>query len=689
MIVVTPSPGSGVALSKGITPRECAAIESFEKMTAAVAGREKTVFNNLVNNNNVKGRIAQFSKYGQGWKPPQTFAVGFWANREMSGSTLTLYEDIVSSESEDEDSNGKPTSKRQPSHLSAQQLNKRASVESRSSYKHAIDRGAISMSTAKPPENNSVNKMQYCQEWLTPQQQSQRVPVIGNVGTGNYNRLQSTSKWDAHKKLPHASTTFSSSVKTTTIVNIYNAVQKSQRSEVLKPTQLYPTNTAAQTSGEFSRMDSRLSDNSSHSPGRRSRPSSVCSTGSAGSRPPTPSQESRGPLMSPPCRNKPLSPSPLKKYSCNPMSASMVSSAKQAGGKPVSVSASRSTEEFMHITQARQMYPEVTEDRSESPHVRRSISSDSTQQEKRKSDHTPAVTYKTEVHINVSPFYKKPDQQQTTPVPAPRRVARTMSAASTRPHTVIYNHESDYQNVRRVSAGSIYSHQSASAALSEDSDSEDDVASATNVNLFNVNTAAVVDRASDCEQETEARNIRNLEYHQPKSAQLSKALSMKKKPYPEIMPRNTVLPDYVNISPTMSKSDSGNTAMETLPVTSRVHGTATQNYRDSSPVYDNLILYNNNDSVDHQHCDQNIYENVDLSIMGPHGKLAAMAKTCQSAALPSGLQNANEDIHSSWDKLSLTSIEFQTQCAQVCTLPFTFLAHDQRQCNAQKMGGIN
>jgi len=75
----------------------------YSKLTAAVFGREKLVLNNLASNNNVKGRVAQFSKNSDILRPPQAFAVGFWANREKSGSTLTLYEDIVSSESEDED----------------------------------------------------------------------------------------------------------------------------------------------------------------------------------------------------------------------------------------------------------------------------------------------------------------------------------------------------------------------------------------------------------------------------------------------------------------------------------------------------------------------------------------------------------------------------------------------------------
>ena len=84
---------------------------SCGKMTAAFMGHEKIVLNKLVNNNNVKGRIAQFSKNEDGWRPPQTFAVGFWANREKSGSTLTLYEDIVSSDSDDDEDIGRPLSR--------------------------------------------------------------------------------------------------------------------------------------------------------------------------------------------------------------------------------------------------------------------------------------------------------------------------------------------------------------------------------------------------------------------------------------------------------------------------------------------------------------------------------------------------------------------------------------------------
>ena len=771
VIVVTPS--TGLTLTKGIPAENSAAIESFEKMTAAVIGREKMVLGNLVNNNNVKSRITQFSKSQTGWRPPQTFAVGFWANREKSGSTLTLYEDIVSSDSEDEGERAPPSGSRRSmsgyQYSCQQQLGKRASVDSRSSYKYAIDTAPISMSNMSnqnintsasprlPPENNAVNKMQYCQEWLRPQQPHQstaHVPIIGNVGTANYNRLQSSSKWDARNKLSHTSTTFSSNVKTTTVVNIYNSVQqKTCRSEtVLRPTQLYPTSSFPnQNNNENIRPDSQMSNKSSDSShsagGRRSRPSSVCSVGSAGSRPSTPSNEQRGPPMSPNLRSKPPSPASHRRYSSQGSIQSPTHST--AGRHTFSQPASYESAERMRRMSGNKQIPPAAErsiSHHDSPHpVLRSNSADSLQLERSKSiptstpgtPGTPSTVYKTEVHINMSsPFSTPKPDHHIPPIPVPRRsVARTKSSVTPRPHTMhhnmLYSHQeagtADYQNMRRISTGSLHSqqHNAADSADSEtsDSDSDDDALAATNVNLFNINSAAIVapkptepttHAAPNCDTETAAetqRNQRNILYHQPESSQNNNISSSAVKPeqtkkisQPEIMPRSSTggqvspPPDYVNITPPAAVSVSSQSENVTPPITSHHTPVATaQTYlREMSPVYDNLIPYNNNHTVstavtsDHLRSQPvttpdttNVYENVETSVGGsqPSSRSGSVEKEITPSP-PTRRRQPHHQLHhqsngsinsnSCWDNSTATSVtvrQYQTQCAQVCTYP--------------------
>lgn len=730
MIYVTPS--TGLTLTKGISAENSAAIESFEKMTAAVMGREKMVLNNLVNNNNVKSRVTQISKREVGWKPPQTFAVGFWANREKSGSTLTLFDDIVSSDSEDEcetapsSAGGRRTSGYHPSPA---QLGKRASVDSRTSYKYAMDKGPINMSNLcnhnisatpnLPPENKSVNKMQYCQEWLKPQQQQPHVPIIGNVGTGNYNRLQSTSKWDARNKLPHASTTFSSSVKTTTVVNIYNSVQKTRRSEtVLRPTQLYPTSSfPTQNNNENARPDSQMSNRSSDSShssgGRRSRPSSICSVGSAGSRPTTPSYEQRGPPMSPNLRSKPMSPSATRKYSSQSSINSPTHTGRQVVNSPGVISSHEVVAERMRRMSGNRPMPPLpapTMERSNSTEfcypVQRSNSADSIQLDRRASSPSPmpSPVYKTEVHLSItSPFSTPKPDHHIPPIPVPRRsVGRTKSSVTPRPHTMhhnmLYSHQemaADYQNIRRISTGSLHSQQQSAAADSSDSDDSDDDVAATNVNFFNVNAAAVVtpkpaETATELSQDNAAelqKNQRNLQHHQPEStqnntaSQLSSVKAETKKSHPEIAPRGFVEstspcadyvniipppPDYVNVTPPTNIQSSQSDNVNTTPVVPSHPPVATaQTYlRESSPIYDNLIPYNNNQTPDHQ-SGSGVYENISIG-SGQSSRASSVEKECLPLKPP---QHLNQGLHSSWDNISLSVIEFQTQCAQVCTLP--------------------
>jgi len=142
-------------------------------VTSALIGRP-----GLTNNNNVKDRIAMFNKTTD-YRPMETFAVGFWAKRAQSGSTLTLYEDIVSSESEDEETNNSL---------------KPPNIGRASSYKNAISNGRLiaNRNTLLPRMEEEVSKKDLCELWLDPHSPYNSPRTV---------RKTATSKYDARDQL--------------------------------------------------------------------------------------------------------------------------------------------------------------------------------------------------------------------------------------------------------------------------------------------------------------------------------------------------------------------------------------------------------------------------------------------------------------------------------------------------------
>ena len=613
---------------------------SCGKMTAAVMGHEKIVLSKLVNNNNVKGRIAQFSKNEEGWRPPQTFAVGFWANREKSGSTLTLYEDIVSSDSDDDDEyTSKPLS-RQPLYQSQQNFSSKVSAfDTRLSYKQIGSAYKVQNTTrahAKLPEGKSMNKMQYCQEWLKPQHVP---PIIGNVGTGNYNRLQSTSKWDARSKLSQSSHPRPNSAPHKTQLH-------SQKSNELVNLRRSATPNAEQLSDciyENTRPTSQMSNsstcsNSQSTTRRASRPTSV---GSISSRPPTPTNESWGPPSSP--TNVPKSPGrhrkSLQSATSNPTSASLILPSKHSVVRPLTAPVSSQSGGYLRLSakgdttrsaardaRKSETWMEMSASTTQLYPVQRSSSADSIQLER---PNGQSATYKTEVQINMT----SSSRVGMPPVPAPRKVKRAKSnVACSRPQSLYVSPspvEQDTSRNRQPSGSREYKQKCTSftgedevTTMSNQVESE-----VTDVNLFNVNEAAIIESkrivsSSPFISETESRNVRNR--------QGSSQQEFHKKSYPpEIIPRNLCSSERSNLSRLDVGSCENNIDTDSSNVSS---------------IYDN-IHYNNNGEQDVFYktsvdCD---YENIPKSLLVP-----------------------SKDTTSSWDNLSVTPIEFQTQCAQVC-----------------------
>lgn len=678
-VVLTEQHTFGLHTLQGLDRNPCGS-----KMTAAVMGREKVVLGNLVNNNNVKGRIAQFSKNGDGWKPPQTFAVGFWANREKSGSTLTLYEDIVSSESEDEDG-GKQVSNRLPIYQSQPNFSTRTSAfDYRGSYRPATDRGFANNKTVsnrthnKPPENKSVNKMQYCQEWLKPQHVQ---PIIGNVGSKGYSRFQTTSKWDARSKISQpASTTRASSA-----IGVYNSIHQQQGHSSLDqinlrkntascpPANLHSPESLYENVRPLSQQSNSSTESSSHSQtgGRSSRPTSL------GSRPVTPSNELRGPLVS--SRNIPASPSSncknvMRASLSNPMptSTNIVLSSKHSVVSPFSTAVPEKTGTYSHLpskptagqsrlsskpTTREPMYPECRVERSTSTvqlyPVQRSSSADSIQFD-RSSD--KSTSYTSEVQISVQPGIHKRNNG-TPPIPAPRRVKRTKSSASsTRPQSLslLSPADDEMSRFRRPSGPHEYKQKFTSFTGEDEPDCAMTSAQCdteiTDVSLFNVNEAAILDSKNKVSfspfkdnNNTQSRNMRNFKFHQSSLSSASQPETHSKAYPPEIIPRNAASSEHnkINKSDINSSSVSADSVMESR---ARDNG---------SPIYDNLIQYS--------HCTD------DLSAVNNKHSINSPAPL--SLSPPILTQHQTSDNKSSWDSIgSLTPIEFQTQCAQVCFL---------------------
>lgn len=639
---------------------------SCGKMTAAVMGQEKIVLGKLVNNNNVKGRVAQFSKNEDGWRPPQTFAVGFWANREKSGSTLTLYEDIVSSDSEDEETSRQ--SNKIPLYQIQQNFSRTAAHDMQTSYKQLGSSLNMHPSSrhrsTKPPEVKQVNKMQYCQDWLAPQHVQ---PIIGNVGSGKYNRLQSTSKWDARHKVSQQSAVFNSVGKTTSMVyNSQNVAHKSIEVVNLRKTSGHQIKPAQQSIGQsiesiyentrpVSQQSNSSSDSSSQRPKRSSRPSSV---GSVGSRPLTPGNEAQGPSSSPnPVSHSSTSSSrkQAQHTRSTPISTNSLLSNQHSIVSPFATAAASSNGSYSRLqsksTVRGTKSSKPTRDNSKvlenwstssSPYpVQRSNSADSVHMD-RSSD--VGAKYKTEVLISVNPSHGRDGDMP--PIPAPRRVKRTKSSTSCRPQslqTVAIDEEA--ARLRRPSGHHEFKQKftcftgddDVIAATANQTESE-----VTDVNLFNVNEAAIIESkrivssSPFIRDNTESRNLRN---HQCSQDSLQDELRKKQNP-PDIIPRNLASSDRSRLSKLdVSRAVSVNSVVESEEISN------------CSPIYDNLINFNNN--------------NREFKVPETGSGKSALAP------FPSSTRQSlsGSGVKSSWDKLSLTPIEFHAQCAQVRIRP--------------------
>ena len=497
-------------------------------MTASVIGREKTILSNLVNNNNVRERIAQFNKNTYNWVPPQTFATGFWANREKSGSTLTLYEDIVSSDSDDEEP---PLSHRY-----------NPSCNSKS---------PVGWGVVQPPQSLTFSGHELCQQWLAPLQSAKAVP----------------SKWDARAVL---STSRGATCQQPALTK---AASSSQESQSVKSEGVTATRRLLSQS-------SQLSSSTPNTPAA-ARKMSGHSNQRSSFQPPSP---------------KRISPS--------------------NASKPAKVSQ-------QHVVNNSQMYAEHRVDRKSTAAdprtLRRSSSMESIQANSTRAQ--PTHTYKTEVRLDVQSFYSKGG---SAPVPAPRRVHRAKSSATSRPLSL----QADVTPINSAPA-SVPTHYRQKTTHFPSSDNVEAVEpEVTDVNLFNVNEDAVlITQSSNATQKacrrprspaTVTRNLKNLQDKQQQQRYDEPA---------EIIPRNSQS-DHNNIEGNSGhRYDVG----ETDPFTKH--------------MYENVFFKKERPAVS---INNNTITATDDSVSLPLHKETARYQQC------------------SWPLSCLSPIEFQTQCAQVC-----------------------